>query len=296
MQRYDLCLAWNWPYDADFVALLDAALQSRGLSLLPITPEDLEVKLHDLRNGRCSFRVLLDRASDSDQRFLAVVEWAREHRVQRLNPYELTSRAWDKSAMHRALGSALHTPATIILPPFAEQPDLPSLDFGPLGAHFNIKPAHGGGGEGVIIGATSVEQVSAARAERPTDRYLLQSHVDPVFVGGRPAWFRALYCTGQVFPCWWDPQTHIYVPVTWAEEQAYELQPLHSLTEAIARACGLDLFSSELALAADGRFLAIDYVNDPIDLRLQSRVPEGVPDEIVQAIVERLADAAVATP
>ncbi len=50
----------------------------------------------------------------------------------------------------------------------------------------------------------------------------------------------------------------------------------------------MDLFSSEIALVPDGRFIVVDYVNDPLDLRLQSQTPEGVPDAIVRAIAERL--------
>jgi hypothetical protein len=34
--------------------------------------------------------------------------------------------------------------------------------------------------------------------------------------------------------------------------------------------------------------VVVDYVNDQIDLRLQSKILEGVPDDIVQDIAERL--------
>jgi hypothetical protein len=57
---------------------------------------------------------------------------------------------------------------------------------------------------------------------------------------------------------------------------------------AIALLCQLDLFSSEIAFTPEGRFVVVDYVNDQIDLRLQSKILEGVPDDIVQDIAERL--------
>ena len=41
MDSYDLCLAWNWEYDHDFVVLLEAACRSRDVSLLQITPDNL---------------------------------------------------------------------------------------------------------------------------------------------------------------------------------------------------------------------------------------------------------------
>jgi hypothetical protein len=50
----------------------------------------------------------------------------------------------------------------------------------------------------------------------------------------------------------------------------------------------LDLFSTEIAFVSEGRFVVVDYVNDQIDLRLQSIAAEGVPDDIVKSIAQRL--------
>jgi hypothetical protein len=41
-----------------------------------------------------------------------------------------------------------------------------------------------------------------------------------------------------------------------------------------------------------GRWVAVDYVNDSCDLRLKSRHADGVPDEVVRQIAERIADSA----
>ena len=186
--------------------------------------------------------------------------------------------------MHRLLSRRLPTPPTIILPPYAEQPALPPLDLALLGPTFNIKPAHGGGGEGVVIGATTAEQVQAARQEHPHDHYLLQGHIEPAELADRPAWFRPIFACGQTFLSWWDPQTHIYTPLDPAEEQRLGLTALHAIVTEIAHLCRLDLFSCEIALCPNGRFVVVDYVNDPLDLRLQSQTPEGVPEAIVRSI------------
>jgi hypothetical protein len=289
MTSYDLCLAWNWEYDADFIALLDMACWSHGLSLLLITPDNLGDRLQSLINHQITFRVFWDRASDADARFVPIVQWARHHAIYRINPHEQASRTWDKAAMHLALISAgLYTPYTIILLSYEEQPDLPPIDLSLLGDSFAIKPAHGSGGEGVVIEATSLGQVLAARQEYPTDRYLVQAHIVPAQLGSRPAWFRVIYCAGRVYPCWWDTRTHVYTPVTLTEENRYSLGPLHDITASIARLCWLDLFSTEISLTPGGLFVIVDYVNDQIDLRLQSKALDGVPDHIVLDIVERL--------
>lgn len=139
-----------------------------------------------------------------------------------------------------------------------------------------------------MTNATSWEQALSVRQEHATDHYLLQAHVTPVQLDNHPAWFRVLYCAGQVYPCWWDPATHIYSPVTEADTSVYGLEPLEQTTSAIAELCGLELFSTEIAFITDKHFVIVDYVNDQIDLRLQSNAPEGVPDEIVKSIALRL--------
>jgi hypothetical protein len=290
MSTYDLGVAWNWEYDADFIGILRAACQAQGLSMVEITPGNLEKMLPLLAEGGVDMRVFLDRASDTDPRFLPLVRWAHTHASSYLNPYEHASRTWDKTTMHPTLMSAgLVTPVTIILPAYEEHPELPPLDLGPLGDSFIIKPAHGGGGVGVITGVTSIEHVAAARREHPTDRYLLQAHIVPIELDSRPAWFRVIYCADRVYPCWWDTTTHVYRMVTFAEECRYGLSPLHEIAKAIALLCGLDLFSTEVALTAAGLFVIVDYVNDQIDLRLESKTFDGVPDKIVWSIAERLA-------
>jgi hypothetical protein len=287
---HDLCLAWNWEYDGDLAAILEEACRHQGLVLLQITPYNLTDISAALAGGQLGFRALLDRASDSDPQFMRVVDWAREHHALRINPYEQARRAWNKATMHlEFLAEGVHVPHTLILPPYAEQADLAPPDLSILGPNFSIKPAGGGGGEGVINCASSWSEVLSARPHFPTEPYLLQANIVPAHLSKRPAWFRIIFCAGHVYPCWWNVSTHVYQAVSIAEEIAYSLAPLHHIAARIATVCGLELFSTEIALTASGEFIAIDYVNDPIDLRLQSKAADGVPDDIVRAIAARLA-------
>jgi hypothetical protein len=290
MPVYDLCLAWEWQYDADFVWLLKDACERRGISLLLVTPGNLAEVLHQLEINEISFRALLDRATDTHPCFNALLDWARTHPVYRINPYGRARRAWDKAAIHTRLASAgIATPYTIVLPTYHEDPWIIPFDISDLGDRFSIKPAHGGGGKGVFNNACSWEQILQTRQEFPGDQYLLQTHIEPADCGPRRGWFRVIYCGKQVFPCWWDTRTHVYTPVTPDEERMMDLGRLREISAAIARITHLDLFSSEIALTEQGEFVVIDYVNDPIDLRLQSKACEGVPDAIVQAIACEIA-------
>jgi hypothetical protein len=289
MLVYDLCVAWNWEYDADFIALLEAGCRSRGLSMLQITPGNLAEILHALAEREILCRAFFDRASDLDPQFMPLVQWVHENRIYGINSSERASLTWDKAQMHSILVAAgLDVPHTIILPAYFEQPDLPCMDLLSLGEQFTIKPAHGSGGVGVINNATSWDQVLSVRQEHATDQYLLQANIIPKELIMRPAWFRVIYCTGQIYPCWWNPHNHVYALVTLEEKACHGLGGLDEAVVAISRLCGLDLFSTEVALTQDDRFMVVDYVNDQIDLRLQSAAYEGVPDVIVRDIAERL--------
>ena len=290
IRHYDLCLTWYWKYDADFVRLLEAACRERQLTFLQVTPESIEQVLTELAAGRLTFGAHFD-FSMHDVRFEALFRWVRERGIQRINPPEIGDWAEDKATMHLELISAgIQTPYTIILPPFNEQANLPLVDLSPLGKHFVIKPSYGGGSEGVILNATSLGQAYQARHQFPHLKYLLQEQVQPRDLEGRQAWFRVIYCAGQFYPCWWDTCTHIYVPASADEQARFGLYRLKEITARIAQVCRLDFFSTEITQTLDGRWVAIDYVNDQIDLRLQSKYRDGVPDAIVAHVAADLAD------
>lgn len=290
MEIYDFCLAWNWEYDQAFVHSLRTACQVQQLSFFEITPNNLSSTLQALVDQQISFYALFDRASDEDQSFKLLDLWARQQEVLRINRFRKARRAWNKATMHTEfLDAGLEAPPAIVLPSFHEQPIPETVDLTCLGDCFAIKPVHGGGGQGVCTGATTWDEVLSSRQQFPTDQYLLQSQVYPAMLEGRPAWFRVIYCAGQVFPCWWDPGTHVYTQLQECEIDRLSLQPLREIPQAIASICQLELFSTEIALTPAGRFLVVDYVNDPIDLRVQSQAAEGVPDLIVDTIASQLA-------
>ena len=285
--HYDLCLPWYWEYDIDFVQLIERACNEQGLSLWQITPDNLLESITALYKGEKTFRTILDR-SQGNNRFDPIIRWAKEYDKKRINPPEVSAWSEDKATMHLELiSTGIHTPHTILLSSFIDQPVLPHLDLTPLGNHFVIKPSHGGGSEGVILGAFSLDQILRARMEFPEQKYLIQSTITPRTIQGRPAWFRVFYAVGKTYPCWWHPLTHVFSTVTQQDEHKYELAPLHDITQRIASICKLDWFTTEIALTLE-EFVVVDYVNDQIDTRVQSKAVDGAPDEIMQSIASRL--------
>jgi len=285
--QYDLCLPWYWEYDINFVQYVEHACVEQGLSFWQITPDNLLESVTALYKGEKSFQTLLER-SQYDDRFEPIIRWAKKYNRKRINPTEVSKWSEDKATMHLELISAgINTPYTILLPPFIEYPVIPELDLMPLGHQFVIKPSHEGGGEGVILGAFSMDQILRARMQFPEQKYLIHATIMPRTIHGRPAWFRVFFANGKTYPCWWHPLSHVSAPVTQQDEHRYELAPLHKITERIASICKLDWFSTEIALTQK-EFVVVDYVNDGIDTRVQSKAVDGIPDEIIKNIAEQL--------
>ncbi|MFA4838345.1 MAG: hypothetical protein WC703_02575 [Candidatus Neomarinimicrobiota bacterium] len=287
--KYDLCIAWTWSFDSDFIRIVQNACTEEPLNLLSVNLENIDEILLLVHRNEIACRIFLDRASDADERFVELNDWAKLCRALRINPLEHAKRAWNKATMHLDFISAgLYAPHTVILSPIKSEPELPVIDFTALGRPFIIKPAHGGGGDGVITEAGSESQIQSARMQFPGDHYLLQQKIVPIRIGNHAAWFRVIYFNGQTFVFWWATDSHIYTAVSAEDEAQNGLSHLREIARKISRICQLDLFSTEVALTAGEKFVVVDYINDPIDLRLKSKSPDGVPDDVVQKIVGEL--------
>jgi hypothetical protein len=197
------------------------------------------------------------------------------------------------------LAGGVRVPFTIIVSPYNSSPEiaLTLTDLAGLGRPFIIKPANTtGGGIGVVTGAETLKDVLETRQHHKNDKYILQEKVVPVEQGGLKAWFRIFYVLGEVIPAWWDDTTHIYRSMSPAEAAAHGLEPLMVIPRRIADICGLHFFSTEIALNARGEFLAVDYVNETCDMRLQSVAHDGVPDAVVRAVARRIARSCLDIP
>lgn len=143
------------------------------------------------------------------------------------------------------------------------------------------------------MNACSMDDIRRARLEFPDQKYLVQEQLEARILLSRQAWFRVFYVGGTCTPCWWHPVTHAYGILTPEQEAEFELTPLRSITAKIAQVCRLDWFSTEIVLTPGGRYVVVDYVNDGIDTRLQSKAADGVPDEILRQIAARLVGLAI---
>jgi hypothetical protein len=296
LKLYDLGVAWEWEYDVDFVEMIERRCRDRNLTVYFITPENFEDAYNKIKRGELSFLVYFDRAFDVDDDFLELNLLLEKLGVRMINRYEYMLKASDKATMHlELLSSGVHLPYTLIIQPYDENPsveiDENSLEV--IGRPFIIKPSsETGGGMGVKIG-NSIEDIIEARKEFPHDKYLVQEIIHPATLGDRKGWFRIFYILGEVLMCWWDNDLKVYQEVEEDEIERYELGEVEDLMGKIYSICKLDFFSSEIAITyRDGerKFVPVDYVNEMCDMRLKSKAFDGVPDEVIFKVADRIAE------
>jgi glutathione synthase/RimK-type ligase-like ATP-grasp enzyme len=293
----DVLAVWDWEFDLGFVRRLGHACAARGLAFAAVR-EDAPAVVTRLAE-HCSEvpAVVLDRLSDVLPELVIPLCTLHARGSRTLN--HATRMAWcrDKATMHLELVAAgIQVPYGVIISTehAARAGGFLADHAQALGAPFVIKPAEGGGGEGVVLDASTAADVARYLDERGYDKVILQRLVMPCSLGGHRGWFRVFYLAGEIVPCWWDDQTHVYRQVSAGEEEAQGLGRLRKLTAAIAAIAGIDFFTTEIALDQRGETVVVDFVNEMPDLRGQSEHADGVPEPIIASIVRMLVEMAVA--
>ncbi|MCL5034661.1 MAG: hypothetical protein M1395_06120 [Bacteroidetes bacterium] len=293
MKTIDCAIFYEWEYDADFISVLSNKFSSKNISYQVIYVTEFEKTLEEVRHRAISFRSVVDRASDVDEACEAIIHLLKHRDIPILNDPLKITHASDKASMHlEFITAGIHVPYTIIISPYNSQREvkLSLSELAQLGRPFIIKPANTtGGGIGVVTGAEGLREVVDTRQHNKDDKYLLQQRIEPVVFDGRRAWFRPFYVYGEVFVCWWDDLTHLYVEASEADMNRYSLHEIKNIVRMIYSVCGLDFFSTEIALTAERKFVVIDYVNEICDMRLKSKHYDGVPDNMVEAIADQIA-------
>jgi len=287
----DLLLIYQSPYDNPFVDILSQICQAAGRNLLMVCQEDVETIWTKLNTEHLQPCACLDLAAGLEVSLLPVEQWANEHVQIHLNPSERRRQVWRKTNLHwEFIHAGVDTPYTIAVPALTRVPDLePPEDLWQLGVPFSAKPDLGGGGWEVIVDAQGWEDVLGMRRRLPQEDLILQELVHPVELMGKRAWFRVLYACGQAVPCWWDDRTHLFGDMVSEEErQQLGLDPLWKIAEIAAGIAQIQIFSTEVAVVEGNRFVVVDYVNDPVDVRFRPHAKEGMPPEAARALAEAI--------
>lgn len=290
-EYYHLAIAWDWEFDRDFVAMLEARVQASRMRTYSISHHNVHETITRLQKNGLRFGAFLDRAGDGDEKFPPLARQIHKSGTLFLNDPDHIHRATDKATMHlEFIQKGIQVPFSVIISPFnkKKEVELRLSDIARLQWPFIIKPANTtGGGIGVVLNAATLKDVIESRQHHKNDKYLLQEKIVPARLGGKKGWFRVFCVFGSVIPCWWDDETHVYDIITQQEMKEHRLRALLAITRKIHEVCRLDFFSTEIAVSEDGRFIAVDYVNDICDMRLQSGHSDGVPDTVVMEICRK---------
>ncbi len=292
-EYFHLAVAWDWEFDREFVRILEQQVHAQRLLFYSVSHHNALETARCIQSGELKFGAFLDRASESDEKFIPLSKALRKSSTLYINPQETVEHAIDKATMHlEFMTKGIDVPYTIIISPYNKKSEveLSLTDLAQLGRPFIIKPANTtGGGIGVITGAETLKDVIESRQHHKNDKYLLQKKIIPAPFEGRRGWFRVFYVFGLILPCWWDDQTHIYHMITQTEVRSHGLRSLITITKKIFEVCGMDFFSTEIAITEEKKFVVVDYVNDLCDMRVQSQHVDGVPDLVVAEIARRIA-------
>jgi hypothetical protein len=312
-----------------FVHWLAAQAAANGLSFAVLHDGTVREAVRRLGEGELTIGFHLDYFAlwhRPDDHYAQLAQTVADTGGRSVNPPGRSRLFTDKAAAHAELTRrGLGVPRTVVLRPWTPDRALTAAERASLrldepGARLYVKPANGFGGRGVVRAeradpdGLSVILTSARNLDRH-ESYLVQRevrcpHLECADFVRRPAYWRVLYCLGDLIPFWWSRQDGSgpsYRLVTREEIRCHRLRPVLAYAAALARLSGLAWFSTELCLsegaersrygvrAPGGRVwpvVAVDYVNDQCDVDVQSRWPGGTPDVVVQHVAARFAEAA----
>ncbi|MFH1829592.1 MAG: hypothetical protein ABH871_02280 [Pseudomonadota bacterium] len=301
MENVDLALCWADPVDMKdlFLRTIEAECKARRLRTIYIDEKSLPKITQDIRKGTLRIKVCLDMASetyDTKNPFTKFVYLLKDSGTRVIDDPDDVKSAADKSITHfDLLRSKIPVPYTIVIRHWEPERRLSPEERASLGLPFVVKPALGYGQKGVKIirQKRPLKEIAEARQFSPGDNFLLQEFIEPLKIEGHPAWFRVYQLFGEIIPCWWNPQTHEYRQVTLREMTEYKLIPLARIATEIGRITRIDWFSCEIAINAKNRKLvAIDYMNDQCAIYPKSEHKDGVPDDLVRHLAEKLVEKA----
>jgi len=289
---FDFAIAWDWEYDRDFVFQVHDYCLQRNLKPYLVQPFNLNETLQLISEDKIKFRVFFDRVADTDFRFQELVQLLQNKGTFFINDPDKIKWIDDKVLIHMDLTfHKIPVPPTFIYYPHDGETVLINK-IKQIGVPFVVKPAHGveTGGMGVLINGYTVEDIYQWQRQYKDFIFLIQKQIIPFIMNEKPAWFRVFYILEKIIACWWNPSTHVYEAVTKADVETFNLKPLYTLAERIEELYKLGLFSTEIAVDKTGDFVVVDYINDQCDMRKKSKFADGVCDEIVDLIVNRLVE------
>ncbi|NQT95779.1 MAG: hypothetical protein HQ572_04950 [Candidatus Omnitrophica bacterium] len=301
METYDFAIGWTETERKEdlFINTLESECKLRKLSFISISDKSLDTLTSKIKKGDLKIKFYFDMASETykpNDNFIQFAYCLKDSGTRIVADPDNVKAAADKAITHFDLiSSRVPVPHTVMIRNWESTRRLTEDEKKRLGFPFVIKPARGYAQKGVKIidEQRPLKDVADARKIAKGDNFLLQEFIEPQALDGSLAWFRVFHVFGEIIPCWWHPETKAYRQVTLKEIDDYQLMPLVRITAEIARIARVDFFSCEIAISKKNKkFVVIDYMNDQCAVDPQSEYKDGVPDDLVIHMAERIVEKA----
>jgi glutathione synthase/RimK-type ligase-like ATP-grasp enzyme len=288
METFDLGIAWDNESDNKFVNDLNDRALKEGVKPYLIHAYNFFSTLKDITDSKLSFRCFFNRYSNESSIFSGLADFLKQKDINFINHPNNIKNSIDKSKIHfMFISHGLPIPKTVFLRPQEERQVL-EAKIQHVSVPCVFKSAFGSCSEGAALTINSLDDALRLMGQDEDKSYFAQERVSPINLENKPAWFKVLYCFGEIIACRWHPMDKEYDALTLRQIYRLGLHEVWPIAKKIRQACKLDFFSTDIAMKEKGKFVIVDYVNDRPDMRRKSKFKDALPDEIVDKVINSI--------
>lgn len=287
--NYDLGIARVYEKDKEFENILIKEIKKSKKSYLLIDYENVDYVIKQVNNNKINFRVFLDLSSHEHPIFSILIGKLKNKGSLIINDPESIIKIYNKAKLHKLYEeNKLPVRKTFVFSPKKYTQRELKEAVSSLGQPFILSQAATSYENVIVLNAKDVEDIENFLNEYETEECLAHEYVLPKTVKGKVAWFRIIYSNGKIIPHWWDPQTHFYKRFSKSLTEIRINFKIKSYIKKIAELTEMKLFSTEIIINKNNKYIIIDYLNNPIDLSSQEYEKDGVPKQTLNEIAESI--------
>lgn len=291
MKTIDFGFSYVYPEDKEFMKLLKDELKKRKKTFYDVNYNNIDSTIDLIDKKKLHFRVFVDLSSFENPVFAFLIEKLHSNKTKVINEPKSILVSFNKSKLHNLLKSNnLPLRKTFILNPKEKNKEKLRKIIKILKEPFVLSPAISAFEKGVILNAREVDDILAFLEDHSTEDTLVHEYITPKVINEKVSWFRPIYSNGKIICHWWDPQNSFYQRFKKSKEENKIKLKLENYIKKIADLTGLELFSTEIVINQEGKYIVLDYANNPIDLSSQEYERGGVPKETLIEIAKSIAN------
>lgn len=288
MKKYDLVLGWSSFFDRPFARKLRDKARKEGLSFYEITLPNFERNFESVQNGTIRTDVFIDRGFIDYPPYQSISELFLANGTRVINNPRSTAVLGSKlclKEMYENAGLPLLPVHTI-----NGQKNSSFLNkiISKTGIPFVVKTAHSADADSVVTAGQTAVDIRQFMQDY-FDTVIVEPFISPTLIREKHAWFRAIFACGKTIPVWWNPRNHYYTEFGNSREEKSISSKLRSFAEKIHKMTGVELFTLEAVVpCSKGMLVITDYLNQPMDLNVQTENSSGLPPKVLDAIVDSI--------